>query len=296
MNGAEATQVEHRRRLPSSTPGVKRSASNDVPERPPIKRNSAADSEVEKREFLAGSVVVVIPAYNEARTIAELVDRTLKFVRDVIVVDDGSTDNTASALSDLPVNVLRHASNRGKGASLISGFRAAIDGGASAVITLDGDGQHRPEDIPRFIERAKTASHCIIVGNRLADRTAIPLARYRANRFANFWISWACGYRIDDSQSGFRLYPRLVLEAAQACQSRHHDFVFESEILINAARHGYRSVAIEIPALYSGAALRPSHFRPVADITRIVLMVAWKLISRGMYPQGLVRYLREGRQ
>lgn len=258
---------------------------------PKIKRYSAGT----RRH---GTVVVVIPAYNEAHTIAAIADRATaqlgSDIGQVIVVDDGSTDGTADVLSNHLVEVLRHRSNRGKGASLMTGFRAAIESGASAVVTLDGDGQHRPEDIPRLIEKSKVFPRSIIIGSRLGDRATIPKARYHANTIANFWISWASGYWIEDSQSGFRLYPQEVLKAVGERQASD-GFALESEILIDAARAGFRSIPIDIPAIYFGGAKRASHFRPVADISKIVIMVAWKLISRGMNPLGLSRMLAEKR-
>lgn len=238
------------------------------------------------------SPFVVVPAYNEARTIADLAKRICTLSDRVIVIDDGSDDGTADALTGVPVQLIRHSENRGKGASIVTGILAAIERGATSVVTLDGDGQHRPEDIPRFIEASAQNPDTIIIGNRLADKDAIPVARYRANKVANFWISWACGYRIADSQSGFRLYPQSVLDAIKSRRGMRKDFVFESEILIQSARRGCRSTAIAIPALYFETGSRPSHFRPVADIAKIVRMVAWKIISKGMYPQGLYAVIR----
>ena len=234
-------------------------------------------------------IAIVIPALNEAHTIVDLAERALAFSRHVIVVDDGSSDGTAELLSELPVTVLRNGATQGKGASLVAGFREALTREVWAVATLDGDGQHRPEDLPKFLALARQEKDKIIIGSRLADKAEFPAERYRANRFADFWVSWASGHLIEDSQSGFRLYPRQVLESVRARADRHHGFVFESEILINAARKGYGSAAVSIPALYHGATQRKSHFRPVADILRIVYMVAGKLLSRWMYPQGLYR-------
>ena len=233
---------------------------------------------------------VVIPAYNEAATIREVVVRALAVSDRVIVIDDGSVDGTAQVLKDLTATVLRHDTNRGKAAALWSGFERALADGAEAIITLDGDGQHRPEDVPRFIEAAETYPNHIVIGSRIGERDAFPKPRYYANRVANFWISWAAGYRIDDSQSGFRLYPATLLQRVHIAHDRAHGFVFESEILIEAARVGVQSVALQIAALYARSA-RPSHFRAVLDVARITRMVAWKLLSRAMYPQGLWRAL-----
>jgi len=238
-------------------------------------------------------VAVVIPAYNEAGSIVALVNRALQHVPLVIVVDDASQDETATLLTDTPVVLLRHGVNLGKGAALASGFREALARGVSAVVTLDGDGQHRPEDIPRFLARSRQCPGRIVIGSRAMDRDAFPWSRYAANRVADFWISWAAGHNIDDSQSGFRLYPRAVLEAVTANSRRR--FVFESEVLIDAVRRGALTEALPIPALYGGEILRPSHFRPIIDIASIVKMVAWKLLCRGMYLQGLYAMYRDRR-
>jgi glycosyltransferase involved in cell wall biosynthesis len=243
----------------------------------------------------ANRVIAVIPAFNEASTILDIVERTRRHTDEIIVVDDGSDDGTPELLDGMDIQLIRHATNRGKGASLLDGFRAAVARGANFVVTLDADGQHRPEDIPALVQSACQNPRKIVIGSRMADRASFPNARYQANQIANFWISWASGYLIEDSQSGFRLYPSEFLQRFPARYGRRSGFALESELLIDAARAGRRSVSVPVPALYS-AAHRPSHFRPVLDITRIVIMVAWKLISRGMYPMGLARVLRERRR
>lgn len=231
---------------------------------------------------------VVIPAYNESSTIRDVTRRALALCQNVIVVDDGSVDGTADAIVDLPVVLLRNERNCGKAASLWCGMRYAIERGAKAVITLDADGQHQPEDIPHFLEMAHKHPDHIIIGSRMSDRHAFPRRRYYANRVANFWISWAAGYYIKDSQSGFRLYPASLLRHSKLRVSTTHGFVFESEILIEAARRGIYSLTLPISAIYKPNS-RASHFRPVLDIVRITRMVAWRLISRGLYPWGLFR-------
>jgi glycosyltransferase involved in cell wall biosynthesis len=233
-------------------------------------------------------IAVVIPAYNEAATIRDVASRALQQGVPVIVVDDGSTDGTSAALVGLDVIRLRHEINQGKAASLWRGMQHALALGVETVVTLDGDGQHRPEDIPRLLETAARFPGQIIIGSRMHERAAFPQSRYCANRIANFWISWAAGYRIEDSQSGFRLYPATLLRTARVPHDTVHGFVFESEILIEAARAGIYSRTVPIAAIYHQAA-RASHFHAVRDIARITRMVAWKLLSRGLYLQGLVR-------
>ena len=235
-------------------------------------------------------IVVVIPAYNEAATIRELAQSALKIVPEVVVVDDGSTDNTIERLEGLPVSLLRNERNVGKAASLWKGFEHALANGAQFVVTLDGDGQHSPEDMPRLLNTAERSPQSIVIGARLHDKRNFPARRYYANQFARFWISWAAGYPIADTQSGFRVYPASLFDKVSRRDVAWNGFVFESEVLIAAGAKGVRSIAVAIPGIYPKEA-RPSHFRPVADIARIVVMVAWRLLRRGMYPIGLWRSL-----
>ena len=234
--------------------------------------------------------IVVIPAYNEAATIRELAEAALKIVPNVVVIDDGSTDDTSERLQGLPVSVLRNERNCGKAASLWKGFEHALAHGAQLVVTLDGDGQHRPEDMPRLLNVAERSPQSIVIGARLHDRKNFPARRYYANQFARFWISWAAGYPIADTQSGFRVYPASLFSKFTRRDIAWNGFVFESEVLIAAGASGVRSIAVAIPGIYPKEA-RPSHFRPVVDIARIVVMVAGRLLRRGMYPMGLWRSL-----
>ena len=243
---------------------------------------------------MAGSVndvVVLIPAYNEAATIRDVVERALKIVPQVVVVDDGSSDATVARLQDLPVTLLRNERNLGKAACLWKGFDHALRQGAQFIVTLDGDGQHSPEDIGRLLSTAQRFPDSIVIGARLHDKQNFPARRYYANQFARFWISWAAGYPIADTQSGFRIYPATLLKRLTRRDVSWNGFVFESEILIAAGRLGVQSVAVSIPGIYPKQA-RASHFRPVRDIARIVLMVGGRLLRGGMYPAGLWRSLK----
>lgn len=234
---------------------------------------------------------VVIPAFNEARTIRKLALAALGRCPRVIVVDDGSDDDTARELQGLPVVLLRHGRNRGKAAGLRTAFAYALEHDADAVVTLDGDGQHDPADAEHLLAAWRGQPERLVIGSRLHDRSNFPRARYNANRFACFWISWAAGHPIADSQSGYRVYPREVMRLALGPRIRGSRFTFESEILIEAARQGHRTLAVAIPGHYPTNA-RPSHFRPVVDIAKIVVMVAGRLLRQGMAPVGLWRSLR----
>jgi glycosyltransferase involved in cell wall biosynthesis len=234
---------------------------------------------------------VVIPAFNEAATIREVASAALRFVPRVIVVDDGSSDGTSSALDGLAIELLRNDTNQGKAASLWRGLQQALsDENITAVMTIDGDGQHDPTESPKLLSAARRYPRHIVIGSRLWNRAAIPPARYRANRFANFWIAWASGQPIEDSQSGFRVYPADLIRSVKLSCTRERSFVFESEILIEGARMGFYAMPVRVSTVYRGNA-RPSHFRPVTDISRITRMVAWKLLAKGLYLQGLWRSL-----
>jgi glycosyltransferase involved in cell wall biosynthesis len=236
---------------------------------------------------------IVIPAYNEAATLRDVAVRALAQAAHVIVIDDGSTDGTADRVAGLPVQLIRHVHNGGKAASLWDGFAAALRGGVDCVVTLDADGQHRPEDVPRLSAAAHLHPHRVIVGARLRNRAQAPRVRRVGNAFADFWLSWAAGHRIVDSQSGLRAYPAALLREIVARGRLRHDerasFTLESEMLIEAARLGYETVAVPIAALYFDG--RASHFRNVRDTLRITRMVARRLLLAGMRPRGLWRCL-----
>jgi glycosyltransferase involved in cell wall biosynthesis len=233
---------------------------------------------------------VVIPVYNEATTIREVVSKALRQVEKVIVVDDASQDDTLAQLQGLAIELLRHNRNAGKAASLQHGFSHALSLNAGQIISLDGDGQHDPAEIPRLLEAARKAPHAIIIAARLKERQNAPPLRLFANRFADFWVSWAAGYPVIDSQSGFRLYPAVLLREMVLQTTKQRSFVFESEILIEAANHKFYSYSVPVESIYRKEG-RDSHYKPWTDTRRIVGMIAWRLLRRGLYPAGLLRGL-----
>ncbi|MEJ2619955.1 MAG: glycosyltransferase family 2 protein [Candidatus Thiodiazotropha sp.] len=233
---------------------------------------------------------IVIPVYNESATIRDVATAALQQTENVIIVDDGSADDSQSQLEGLKVHLLRHEKNRGKATALQSGFEHASKLNAEAVITLDGDGQHNPAEIPHLIKAAQDNPNCIIIAARLKQRQNAPKLRLFANRFADFWVSWAAGYPVTDSQSGFRLYPTAVLRDVRLNTSKEKGFVFESEIVIEAASHSFYSVSVPVDSIYH-IGRRQSHYKPWTDTWRIVRMIAWRLIKRGLYLEGLFRSL-----
>ncbi len=230
-----------------------------------------------------GNVSVVIPALNEALRIRGVVGGALAHCDHVIVIDDGSDDDTQARIADLPVTVLRHAQRMGKGASLRDGFLAALKHGSQAVLTMDGDGQHSPDDIPRLLDAGNRYPGHVVIGARLRKRSQQPLYRRLANEFGDWGIAWGTGYQIADSQSGQRLYPAAV---AALDNVPGEDFVFEAQILISAARTlGTRCVSVPIESRYksvhSSEQFRASHFKPVRDFSRITVHIVRQAIAHG---------------
>jgi glycosyltransferase involved in cell wall biosynthesis len=241
-------------------------------------------------DTIASAYWVVIPAYNEAPTVHDVAARAQQYCRNVIVVDDGSTDGTPAILADLKITLLRNEENLGKAGSLWRGFQYAIAQGAVGVVTLDADGQHAPEETPLFVAASLGNPDALVIGARRRDQRKTSFWRYAANRIADFWVGWAAGVHLQDSQSGFRLYPASLLRTIVVKTDKSRSFVFESEILIEASRRGV--VCGHVPITVTPrSGLRSSHFLPMLDILRITRMVAWKILSRGFYPKGLYAYL-----
>ena len=232
--------------------------------------------------------VVVIPALNEERAIRAVVTAALRYCAKVIVVDDGSNDRTSDVVADLPVERIRHAVPQGKAMALRDGFELARELGATGVLTMDGDGQHDAADLPRLLAAAAQYPNHIVIGARLLGKDAQPDKNRFGNQQADFWVSWACGQRIVDSQSGQRYYPRAAIDIALALP--HDGFVFESEILIECAARGIHAVSVPIKASYEEER-RASHFKPFRDVSRITRMIAGRLL-RGGFMLGNLRRSR----
>jgi len=213
----------------------------------------------------ADRFAVVVPVYNHGRTAREVVRAAAALGWPVWVVDDGSTDGGSDGLEAAPgVRVLRHPVNRGKGAALLSGFRAAA-GHADWVITLDADGQHDPQDVPGLTAAIPAGQRPIAIGQRqrMAAEGAPWTSRF-GRGFSNFWIRMAAGPRVRDSQSGLRIYP---LPEVLALGVRARRYQFEVEVLVRAAWAGLPVVEAPVSVRYFGSE-RVSHFRPFVDFCR----------------------------
>ena len=222
---------------------------------------------------------VLIPCLNEAQSIRAVIDSVQALDLPVLVVDDGSDDGTADIVAGLPATLVRHPCRRGKGEALRTGFRAALARGFDAVVSMDGDGQHVAEDIPRLLATARAYPGHIVCGARIRHRERQPDYRRRANDFADWGISWAAGQALIDTQCGQRYYPRAALELAGIDSG---GFAFETDILIEAAlQRGVRVVSVPIESRYRGD-MRLSHFRPVRDFSRITARVVWRILRHGL--------------
>ena len=230
-------------------------------------------------------IAVVIPALNEALRIRDVVEGALRHCPNVILVDDGSNDGTVEAVAGLPITLLRHPVRMGKGAGLRDGFAEALRHGFDAVVTMDGDGQHSADDIPRLLAAANRFPGWIVIGARLRKRANQPMYRRLANEFGDWGIAWGTGYQVADSQSGQRLYPADV--CALACAGiPGEDFVFEAQVVMSAAQElGTRCVSVPIEARYNtvhaAPDFRPSHFRPLRDLWRITSHIVLQCLRRG---------------
>lgn len=214
---------------------------------------------------------VIIPTFNEYKEIGRIVAEVRKQNLEVIVVDDGSSDNTAVIAKDNGATVLKNEANQGKGASLIKGFNYAIDCGCDAVITMDGDGQHLPEDIPYFMRLAKYSDSGIIIGNRMQKIRNMPLLRLFTNKFMSWLISVVARQKIPDTQCGFRLIKQEVFKKVRLSTSKYET---ESEILIKCARLGFKIESVPIKSIYMG---EKSNINPFIDTFRFIKFILKEL-------------------
>jgi glycosyltransferase involved in cell wall biosynthesis len=210
-------------------------------------------------------LLAVIPALNAERTIGDVVRKTREQIQDVIVIDDGCTDRTADVARAEGATVLRHEVNRGKGASLKSGFAYGREHEYDAVITLDADGQHLPSEIPKIIQAWQESGADLVIGGRAHLFDHMLPRRRMANRFSAWAIAKAAGTRVSDSQSGFRLYTARLLREVKL---RSDGFDMESEVIIRA---GVRKMRIVVTPVDLGFidGLSTSHYRPLGDTLRI---------------------------
>ena len=223
--------------------------------------------------------LIVIPVHNEAGTIGDVVRGAARH-GDVLVVDDGSTDSSGEVAASSGADVIRLARRGGKGAALRRGLTEALARDAQRVVTMDGDGQHDPDDLPRLLAAAAQAPDALVIGGRLGvigRRAAVPLpsGRVAAIRVAGFFINWLTGAAVSDTQSGLRVYPAGLIDAVRP---RRGGFVLESEMLVGAATRGWHLVEVPVAAIHYSE--RRSRFRPVRDGTAVGTYLAARIAGR----------------
>jgi hypothetical protein len=210
-------------------------------------------------EAMTTRLVAVIPVHNEAATIGAVVVATRRYLP-VIVVNDASNDGSGAIAAAVGATVLTLTKQGGKGSALRQGFEEALRCGAEAVVTLDGDGQHDPRDIPLLLAANRRWPDRLIIGGRLATPTAIPRYRLQAIQVASFWINWLGGCTVQDTQSGFRVYPAPLLRTLSLKQG---GFLLESEVMIKAGRAGYGVQEIPVRTIYRVG--QRTQYRPLRD-------------------------------
>jgi len=208
-------------------------------------------------------IAAVIPAYQEKKHIGDVVRRTRDKIDNVLVVDDGSNDKTTERAREAGAEVIVHPQNRGKGEAIKTGLRHFLNRQFDWVFILDADGQHRPEEIDRFLAAAVSAAEPkLILGNRMNDVSSMPLVRRAVNRYMSREISRVCRQDIPDTQCGFRMLHRQLIPDLLEGADR---FEYESEMLIIASRKGFRIDSVSISTVYSDEV---SSIHPVRDTLR----------------------------
>ena len=219
--------------------------------------------------------VALIPAFNEARTIAAVVEGVRAAVDRVIVVDDGSTDGTGDRAREAGAEVASHAANLGKGHAVRTGLARVFAGAFTHVLLLDGDLQHLPQEASSLLAEAAAGGADVVIGERRFERTRMPASRYHANRIGSRVLSWFVGIPVHDTQCGFRVFR---VDALRPLRLRATGYEIETEMLVKVRRRGGRVAAVPITAVYDG---QRSKLRPVRDTTRTCfLAVYYRFLER----------------
>jgi glycosyltransferase involved in cell wall biosynthesis len=214
-------------------------------------------------------VCVIIPTYNNHKTLKRVIDGVLHYTTNVIVVNDGSTDTTSEIINSYStIDSISILKNQGKGNALRLGFKKAIESGFHYAITIDSDGQHFPDDIPVFLEELdKNDSNILLIGSRNMNQEGVPKKSSFGNKFSNFWFWFETGIQLEDTQSGYRLYPLLNIPKKYFTKK----FEFEIEVIVRSAWKGSIVKDIPVKILYDPSE-RVTHFRPFKDFTRISIL------------------------
>lgn len=234
---------------------------------------------------------VIMPTYNNATKVGAVIQDILGFTTHLIVVNDGSTDETAQILAQYPaIDVVSYPINKGKGWALRTGFAHAVAKGFTHAITIDSDGQHLAMDIPYFLEKLEKNDNILVIGARNLHMENMPGKNTFANKFSNFWFEVATGLKMPDTQSGFRLYPIKKLSSFKFFTTKYE---FEVEVIVRAAWAGIMVDHIPIQVIYPKKEERISHFRPLRDFTRISVLNTCIVLVTFLWikPRDFFRYI-----
>lgn len=222
---------------------------------------------------------VIVPTYNNHKTLKKVLDSILDFTQNIIIVNDGSTDETSEILKQYSqFTQIHHPKNIGKGRALRNGFRKAIEMNFEYAITIDSDGQHFASDIPNFIAEIQKEPNSLLIGSRNMTQENVPRKSSFGNKFSNFWFWFETTIKLEDTQSGFRLYPLQLIPK----QFYTNKFEFEIEVIVRSAWKGIVVKNIPIQILYDPAE-RVSHFRPFKDFTRISILNTVLVLNALLY-------------
>lgn len=220
--------------------------------------------------FLQHAACVLLPTYNNAQTLESVIRSVAAFTRQIVVVNDGSTDGTAEILQQFPfLKVLSYQPNKGKGHALKQGFRFALSHHYRYAISIDSDGQHYAHDLPAFLDGLEARPGALIIGARNMEQAHIPGKSSFGNKFSNFWFWVETGITLPDTQSGYRLYP---LEPIRNMKFFTRKYEFEIETPVRLAWKGVPVTSIPVSVYYPPADERITHFRPFKDFTRISIL------------------------
>ncbi len=242
---------------------------------------------MEKADVL--KACVIIPTYNNAATLAAVIKDVAQYSSHIIVVNDGSTDNTVDIVKQFPaVQFISYTENIGKGWALRTAFSYAMDTGYKYAITIDSDGQHFAKDLPAFINKIEEEPNAIIIGARNMGQASVPGGSSFGNKFSNFWFKAETGITSPDTQSGFRLYP---LEPLKKMHFITRKYEFEIEVLVRAAWKGVKVIAVPVTVYYAPKEERVSHFRPYKDFFRISVLNTILVLIAFLYikPRDFIR-------
>lgn len=244
-----------------------------------------------KQQFKTLKCCVIIPTYNNIKTIESVITSTLAYCDEVIVVNDGCTDDTATVLEKYPqLIVVTHAVNNGKGKALRNGFDKAVEKGFDYAITIDSDGQHFPKDFITFLNKIEEQPQSLIVGARNMTVENVPNKSNLGNRISNFWFKIETGISLPDTQSGFRLYPIQRLKRIWFFTTK---FEFEIEVMVKAAWRGIPVISVPVSVYYAPQEERVSHFMPRRDSTRISFLNTYLVLLAFLFwkPVMIIRSL-----